>query len=108
MDVSGRARVTARRAKAHSQGWRPAVIATFTGIEAAWLQHAPGPERLSEVRFLIPLAVLATSLAASVADARPAIIFPDSGRLPPEPWLYVATPGEPKIAITSGGRRVPF
>jgi hypothetical protein len=58
---------------------------------------------------MIPLAALAVSFViASVADARPAIIFPDSGRLPPDPWFYVATAGEPKVAITSGGRRVPF
>jgi hypothetical protein len=60
------------------------------------------------VRFLIPLAALAMSFVASVADARPAIVFPDSGRLPPDPWFYVATDDEPKITITSGGRRVPF
>lgn len=61
------------------------------------------------MRLLIPLAALAVSfVVASVADARPAIIFPDSGRLPPEPWFYVATAGEPKVTITSGGRRVPF
>lgn len=66
---------------------------------------------------LFPL-LLVTSTVASVAHAqsparstdhaRPAVIFPSAGQLPPTPKLWVASPGEPKLAITSGGRRVPF